>query len=331
MNISGAGRSRERIVKNIMRAVLVTPNAPGKLALGDATEPVPAPSEALVRVVALSLNRGEVRAAQSAAAGSRLGWDFTGTVERAAADGSGPPEGARVVGMLEQGAWAERVAVPSEALAVLPEAVSLAQAATLPVAGLTALYALERHGSLIGRRVLMTGASGGVGIFACQLARLGGASRVVGVVHQAAHAAAVREAGAHEVVSGEDTSPAQPFGPYDIILESVGGASLASALTLLAHDGTCVSFGRSSGSDSTIDVPRFFLNGGSTLYGFLIFHEVQRQPAGQGLARLAGLVATGMLRTRIEVDVPWTEIGSVAERLLARDFTGKAVLHVGTG
>jgi NADPH:quinone reductase len=66
-------------------------------------------------------------------------------VERAAADGSGLPEGARV-GLLESGAWAELAAVPTNALAALPEEVPFEQAATLPVAGLTALYTLEEGG-----------------------------------------------------------------------------------------------------------------------------------------------------------------------------------------
>ena len=98
-------------------------------------------------------------------------------------------------------------------LAELPDAVSFAQATTLPIAGLTALYTLERGGPLLGRRVLVTGASGGVGLFACQLARLGGAARVVGVVRSAEHEAVVREAGADEVIVGGDTSMAKPLAP----------------------------------------------------------------------------------------------------------------------
>ena len=74
-----------------MLAVVVEPDAPARLALRDVDEPVPAPSEALVRVAAISLNRGEVRRAQAAAPGWRPGWDLAGTVLRAAADGSGPP------------------------------------------------------------------------------------------------------------------------------------------------------------------------------------------------------------------------------------------------
>jgi NADPH2:quinone reductase len=310
-----------------IRAVVVDPETPARLAIRPVETPQPAPSEALVRVAAFSLNRGEVRGAQHSPANSRVGWDFAGTIERTAADGTGPKEGARVVGTLPSGAWAELVAAPTSAIAPLPDSVSFAQAATLPIAGLTALYALEQGGPLLGRNVLVTGASGGVGIFACQLARRGGA-RIVGVVRTAAYAAAVREAGAHEVVTGEDCLPAAPFGPYNTILESVGGPSLATALPLLAPDGVCVLFGRSGAGEATINAAQFFLNGGSTLYGFIIFHELKRRPASEGLARLARLVAEGELRPRIEVEAPWTEIANVAQALLDRRFPGKAVLHL---
>src|SRR5215218_3155293 len=140
-------------------------------------------SEARVRVSSISLNRGEVRRAQAAEPGFNPGWDLAGTVEREAADETGPPAGARVVGLLPSGAWAELVAVPTNSLAELPENVPFGQAATLPVAGLTALYALEKGGGLLGRNILVTGASGGAGHFGVQLARLSGA-RVVALVRR---------------------------------------------------------------------------------------------------------------------------------------------------
>src|SRR5262245_6151613 len=123
-----------------IRAVVVDPNTQGRLAIRQVAASSPLPSETLVRVFAISLNLGEVRRSLTADAGWRPGWDFTGVVERAAANGSGPPVGARVVGLLPGGAWAEQVAVPTHSVALLPDSVSFAQAATLPVAGLTALY-----------------------------------------------------------------------------------------------------------------------------------------------------------------------------------------------
>ncbi len=311
-----------------MRAVVVEPGSPNRLDFREVETPSPAPSECLVRVAAISLNRGEVRRAQtSSEAGLRPGWDLAGTVERAAADGSGPREGSRVVGMLESGAWAELVAVPTRSLAPLPDGVSFAQAATLPVAGLTALYALEQAGGLLGKNVLITGASGGVGLFACRLARISGA-RVVGVIRQPDRVALVREAGAHEVMVGDGASGAGEHGPYDLILESLGGDALSSTLTMLATGGTCVSFGVTSGVEATFDVRRFYLTGGATLYGFIIFNEILTRPAGAGLSRLLRLVAEGSLEPRIELEAPWEEIGDVAVHLTNRHYAGKAVLHV---
>ncbi|HEY7063551.1 MAG TPA: zinc-binding dehydrogenase [Chloroflexota bacterium] len=310
-----------------MLAVVVDPNAPGRLTLREVEEPVPAPTEAVVAVRAISLNRGEVRRAQAAATGWRPGWDLAGTVAQAAADGSGPPVGARVVGLVNPGAWAERVPVRTDALAPLPEGVSFAQAATLPVAGLTALWALERGGLLLDKAVLVTGASGGVGHLACQLARRAGA-RVVGAVRQESHAAIAQQAGAQAVVVGDDLGVAGQHGPYDLILESVGSGSLGAALALLAPDGVCVSFGASAGPDVTFSAQRFYATGGATLYGFLLFHEVARRSVSAGLARLAGLVAAGQLRPHIDAEASWSEVGRQAQRLLDRHLVGKIVLQV---
>ncbi len=312
-----------------MRAILVDKAAPANLSLGETEEPTAAPSEALVRVSAISLNRGEVNRAQIAEPSSNPGWDLAGTVERPAADGTGPQTGARIVGFLPSGAWAELAAVPTNSLAELPDNVSFEQAATLPIAGLTALYALEKGGVLLGRSVLVTGASGGAGHFAVQLARLSGA-RVVALVRRKEHEGLVREAGAHEVATGEDAANAGAFGPYDLILESVGGKVLGSALEMVAPDGLCVSFGASGAAETTFDVRSFFLTGGACLYGFIIFHEVLAHPASDGLARLVTLVGEERLKPRISVKAPWEEIGDVARQLLDRGYTGKAVLMVGS-
>jgi NADPH:quinone reductase-like Zn-dependent oxidoreductase len=311
-----------------VRAVVVDPGAPGRLVLREVEAPSPAADEAVVRVEAVSLNRGEVRRAASAEEGHRPGWDLAGTVEQAAADGPGPRVGARVVGLLPSGAWAELVAVPSHSLAELPDEVGFEAASTLPVAGLTALYALEKGGSVLGRRVLVTGASGGVGHFAVQLARLAGA-HVVGLVRQPGHAGTVREAGAHDVAVSEDASAARQYGPYDLVIEGVGGQVLAGVLTMLAPNSTCVVFGATAAPDVTFQLGPFYVTGGASIYGFMVFHETRYKPASEGLARLARLVADGQIQPRIEVEAPWTDVGEVARRLLDRGYTGKAVLRVG--
>src|SRR5215470_15529725 len=243
------------------RAVVVDPAAPGRLVIQAVPAPVPDRSEAVVRVRAISLNRGEVRRSTMADAGWRPGWDLAGHVEKAAADGSGPKAGARVVGLLPEGAWAERVAVPTQALAALPEKVTFSQAATFPVAGLTAMHALAKNGTILGKRVLVTGATGGVGDFAVQLARLGGAHV----------SAAVRQLGAHEVTVGDDI-PASP--KYDLVIESVGGRTLGGALAALERGGVCVTLGVSASSEVTFDARTFFAAGRTQLYGFYLFTEL---------------------------------------------------------
>src|ERR1700740_3657655 len=115
------------------RAVVVDPQAAGRLAIRPMPVRAPLPSEALVRVKAISLNLGEVRRALTMAeAGWRPGWDLAGVVEQTAADHSGPPAGGGGAGFVPAGAWAEAVVVPTNALAELPDSVSFAQAATLP-------------------------------------------------------------------------------------------------------------------------------------------------------------------------------------------------------
>jgi len=304
------------------RAVVVDPEAPGRLVIRAVQDPDPDRGEAVVRVHAISLNRGEVRRAGMAAAGWRPGWDLAGVVERAAANGSGPQAGTRVVGLLPEGAWAERVAIPGPALAALPDKVTFSQAATFPVAGLTALYGLARGGLLVGRRVLITGATGGVGDFAVQLARLAGA-HVTATARLADQAPSLTLLGAHEVAVGDEIPPSPK---YDLILDSVGGRTLGTALAALERGGACVTLGVSASADVTFDARAFFVTGRTTLHGFYLFTELANEPAGIGLARLADLVAAGQLSPHISVEHPWKDIAQVAQDLIARRYPGKAVL-----
>src|SRR3954452_3146429 len=313
-----------------IRAVVVDPAAPGKLAIKPVELRDPDRDELSVRVTAISLNRGETRRAlQVAEPGWRPGWDFAGVVETAAADGSGPKPGTRVVGLLPSGAWAERVNCRSHAVGILPDAVSDAQAATLPVAGLTALHALRQGGLLLGRKVLVDGASGGVGHLACQLASEAGA-QVWGHVRRAEYRDAVAEWCDGRVGLGPDLGAAKPHGPFWLIVDSVGASALSAALGMLAPNGTCVTLGVSEGNTASFESRDFFSTGGTRLYGLTLFHELMSvERAGIGLRLLAELIEAGKLRPQITVEASWNEVGMVARRLIDREFTGKAVLHIG--
>jgi NADPH2:quinone reductase len=311
-----------------MHALVVDPSAPGRLSLREVPAPEPAPSEALVRVGATSLNPGECRRVAREAEGYRPGWDFAGVVERAAGDGTGPKEGARVVGNRSGGAWAEVVAHRADWLAPIPEGVTVAQAACLPIAGLTPLRALEQGGFLLERNVLITGASGSVGAFAIQLARLAGA-RVVGLVRRSERAAAARESGADHVAVGEDATAAAAHGPFDLVLDGQGGAYLATALNLLARDGKVVFFGTSASHDVHLDPRDFYLRGGGTLYGLALSHELSKRGPADDLARLMRLLRDGRLKLRVDAEGGWHEAGALVQQQLERAHVGKIVMRIG--
>jgi NADPH:quinone reductase len=304
-------------------ALLTSSTDPGA-ELADAPDPEPLPHEALVKVEATSLNRGEVRTLTTKPPGSLTGWDLAGTVERAAADGSGPSHGARVVGLHTQ-AWAQRVAVPTRDLAVLPDDVSFAQAAALPVAGLTALLALDITGNVLGRRVLVTGASGGVGRIAVQLAHLAGA-HVTAVSASPDRARGLSDLGADEVI--HELAAEGPT--FDAIVEGVGGASLGAALQRIASDGSIVSFASSDTSPTEFPARAFFRGApGARLYGLFVFHETdKRGGAGPLLSRLVALVAAGRLDPQIDLEASWREPAEPIHALIDRRIAGKAVLHV---
>ena len=304
-----------------MRA-LVSSAAPPLAEAATVADPTPRHDEALVEVRAISLNRGETRRLEGMRPGTVAGWDLAGIVRRRAEDGSGPDEGARVVGLVESGAWAELAAVETDWLAELPDDVSFEQAAALPVAGLTALRALEHGGFVVGKRVLITGASGGVGRFAVQLARLGGA-HVTGVAR--------RTEGLAELGADELHPELEVEGPtFDVILDAIGGSVLGTALRRVAPRGIVVSFASTVAEPVSYPARELFSRApGARLYGLYIFSELRHTRSGStDLRRLADLIADGRLDPQIALTASWTRAGDAIEALLGRRVNGKAVLTI---
>lgn len=289
--------------------------------LREVPEPDPAPHEAVIEVGAVSLNRGELTLLAIRPDGWRPGQDVGGVVLHPAADGTGPSQGAAVVAWVDQAGWAQRVAAPTGRVVELPETVSVEAAATLPVAGLTALRTLRIGGQLIGQRVLVTGAAGGVGRFAVQIAAMLGAD-VVAVARNAERGLGLPDLGAAEVVHDVESAA----GTFDLILESAGGPSLSAAVDRLSPEGILVMFGNSSKEPAEI---RFqAVPGLARIQAFRVYESGEPPSFGSDLGRLVSLLASGRLHAQIGYQASWREAGAALQALGERRVNGKAILRV---
>ncbi|MBV8775726.1 MAG: zinc-binding dehydrogenase, partial [Alphaproteobacteria bacterium] len=252
----------------------------------------------------------------------RPGQDIAGVVLRQAADGSGPAAGTRVVALCDWEGWCERALVPGHRMAALPDNVPFAEAAALPVAGLTALRTLRHGAPLLGKRVLVTGAAGGVGNLAVQLAARSGA-RVTAVVGSAQRATVLDGLGAAEIVTAIGEAP----GRFELILEAAGGASLTAALQRVEAKGVIVIYGNSSGEPTPLDFRHFAEHQNARLQGFHYFTCEPEERFGPDLALLVALVADGSLTPRI-VEHDWHDLPEAGARLLGRGIAGKAIFRI---
>ncbi len=233
--------------------------SPDVLEFADVEKPVPADDEVLVKVHAASVNpldwhymRGSpyimrLGTGIGAPKDSRLGVDFAGTVEAVGKNVTRFEPGDEVFGG-RNGAFAEYVIVPEDrALVLKPANVTFEQAASTPIAGLTALQALRDKGKLErGQKVLINGASGGVGTFAVQIAKSFGAE-VTGVC-STRNLEMVRSLGADHVIDYTQDDYTQHDKRYDLIIDMVGNHSLLANRKALVSDGILVMVGGAKGN-----------------------------------------------------------------------------------
>lgn len=303
-----------------MKAIVFDPAAPHMFSFDDVPEPEPtAPDELLIEVRATSLNSGEVATVDNAEnPGDIPGWDSAGVVVVPAADGSGPPAGTRVVGAAWSRGWAQRRVLKSENVAAIPDSLDFETAAALSVAAVTAVQVVRRLGPVVGRRVLITGASGGVGRLAVQMAARAGA-HVIAAVGHVDRAVGLPELGADEVVVGLDG-----VSPVDGVLEHVGGAMLADAFGLLKDGGSVISIGAASGEPTTID----FEAQRMTLSHKRLEIFMTSWPVGEDLRYVTELAGRGLLDAQIGYRDSWRNLDAAIDALRGRTVAGKVALTV---
>jgi NADPH:quinone reductase-like Zn-dependent oxidoreductase len=279
-----------------MKAVVSTPGGERWAELRELPVPEPGEDELLVQVHAAGINRGELTLVQIRE-NFRPGQEIAGVVA------AGPRQGERVVGLADWHGWAEYAAVPEHRTVTLPDSIPFATAAALPMAGSTALNLIRLGGDLLGRNVTVTGASGGVGVIAVQLAKLAGAN-VTAV-------SAVTD----EVAEGQH-----------VILESVGGSSLDQAIAKVATGGLILVFGNSSKERSTIDFRDFAGRDRIRVQTFFSAHY--EHLAADNLRTLLGLVGDGRLAVQVGLETPLADVNDALDALDRRLVTGKAILTV---
>jgi NADPH2:quinone reductase len=306
-----------------MLALVADPSASPPLTLADVPEPSAEPGQVVVRMEAASVNRGEVRTAAAQPPGTVIGWDVVGTVV-ALGDGVGDFQvGQRVVGIAPTGgAFAELVALPAVRTVPLPSSADTVIAATLPIAGVTAVNNLRLPRVHAGDRVLITGAAGGVGYLAVQLA-LDARATVTGQAASEQRAAPIRELGAAALIHPGDGAPVD--GEFDVVLDGIGGPMFRPLLRATTVGGRMVVFGNSADAESTLRVEDFYSRA-ITIYGFRIFQSVAPEQASRDLAALADEVAAGRIRCMVHATAPLSQALPMIRDLYDRKVTGKVVI-----
>jgi len=298
---------------------------PSVLRYEEVERPVPGAGHVLIRVAATSFNGvdgnirgGFMQGPIPVTLPHTPGIDVAGTVELLGDDVAGVEVGDRVIGFLPMagnGAAAEYVVAPAEILTPAPTTIALADAAALPIVGLTAWQALFDHAKLVGgQRVLINGAGGAVGGYAVQLAHNAGA-HVIAVAGPRS-SGRVRTAGADEVVDHTTTEvTAAVTEPVDVVLNlaPVEPAQLDALLTVVRDGGVLV--------NTTVWMPA----PGDEARGVRGVNLFVQSDAGQ-LSRLVALVDAGELRVDVAERVPLAELAAVHARAATGDLPGKIVI-----
>lgn len=305
---------------------------PEVLTVEDVERPEPDDDELLVRVEAASVNPVDTYFREGSYDLDRLPWvpgsDAAGVVEAVGADVSGFAAGDRVLatglGRTEPGTCAEYVAVPAELAGHLPEQVDYDAAAAVALVGVTAWQALVYHAGVDpGDRVLVHGASGGVGHVAVQLAAAAGA-RVTGTASPA-YRDRLRELGADAALDYERADLADAVGEAgapDVVLDPLADTYFELDAEVAAHGATIVGIGNESATAPVPMGPGKFKD-----LTFQVMSMFNTPDTGAVLERLAGLVADGAIEPVVARRYDLDGVADAHRAVLGESFLGKLVVE----
>jgi NADPH:quinone reductase-like Zn-dependent oxidoreductase len=294
-----------------MRAIrLHAAGGPEALTLDQVEVPRPGAGEALVRVHAAAITRGELEWPVDRLPATPS-YEMSGVVAAVAPDVDTVSVGDAVYALTpfdRDGAAADYVVVPAMVLAPKPQTLDHVQSAAVPLAALSAWQGLFDHGGLrAGQRVLIHGAAGGVGHFAVQLARHAGA-HVIGTTSSAG-VDSVRRLGADEVLDRSTSRFDDVLQPVDLVFDTVGGETLARSAAVLRDGGRIVTV-----AEEPPD--------GMTAVYFIV------KPDRGQLVELARLADAGEIRPAVDAVFELADARAAFERSLARGKSGKVVLRI---
>ncbi|TDB80507.1 NAD(P)-dependent alcohol dehydrogenase [Actinomadura sp. KC216] len=313
---------------------------PDVLALKDVDAPGIAPGEVLVRVRAASVNPYDWRHVGADPKLVRLtiglrrprpglipGADLAGVVERVGDGVTGLQVGDEVFGEVRLGSFAELVAVPQDRLAVKPARLTFEQAASVSMAAHTALQGLRDVGRIAaGQRVLVNGASGGIGTFAVQLAKSFGAE-VTGVC-STRNVELVRSLGADDTVDYTREDFTERAGRYDLLIDMVGDRSLARLRRPLTPRGTLVIVGGIASGRHRLLGPAAQVIRGTLANPFVRqrIGTVQWKPNSTDLRLLADLMDKGEVTPVIDRTYPFDQIPEALRYIEKGHARGKVAI-----
>ena len=303
---------------------------PEMLRMAEVEKPVPVADEALVKVLAVSVNPADWRSMRAKPFFSRatlgllrpkhriLGGDISGRVETVGSRVTQFMPGDDVYANLLDhglGGFAEYVSVPVEVMSLKPANLSFEEAAAVPMAAVTALQGLRHHGEVqAGQRVLINGASGGIGTFAVQIAKSYG-SEVTGVT-STRNIDLVGSLGADHVIDYTTTNVFRSGRRYDLILDAIGNLSVRDLKRALAEGGKAAVVGFTSVA-KLISVS---LRGGRNIA------QVSAHVATTDLEFLSELIEAGKVRPHIDRRYPFAEIPAAIAYLEQGHARGKVVV-----